>query len=143
MTDPLLLKPHLADWRDRRSHITQCVPSSTAKQGHARRIYVQSAEQADRTSARAGMLSAHAKRAWEQWSSSMNPTKHHILRTSEKLGVEAQLRTIQRVLEPSANRRNRRDDENLRLLFAAVLTPDSNCIDVGANIGSILACMLS
>jgi FkbM family methyltransferase len=67
------------------------------------------------------------------------PLRHVILKATERLGVEAQLRTVQRMLESPRRRRNRRDDENLQLLLAAVLAPDSNCIDVGANIGSTLA----
>jgi FkbM family methyltransferase len=62
-----------------------------------------------------------------------------ILGASRRLGVEPQLRAAQRALESAARRRNRRDDENLRLLLAAVLAPDSGCVDVGANIGSTLA----
>jgi FkbM family methyltransferase len=35
--------------------------------------------------------------------------------------------------------RNRRDDAHLRAAMAALLRPDSNCVDVGANTGSVLA----
>jgi FkbM family methyltransferase len=35
--------------------------------------------------------------------------------------------------------RDRQDMEDTRALLASVLTPQSNCIDVGANIGSVLA----
>jgi FkbM family methyltransferase len=35
--------------------------------------------------------------------------------------------------------RNRRDDAHLRAAMAALLRPDANCIDVGANTGSVLA----
>jgi FkbM family methyltransferase len=67
--------------------------------------------------------------------------RHLILHTARRLSVESQLRTVQRTLESPTRRRNRRDDENMRLLLAAVLTPDANCIDVGANIGSTLRCI--
>jgi FkbM family methyltransferase len=43
------------------------------------------------------------------------------------------------MLEGPRARRNRRDDERVRLLAAAVLHSDSNCIDVGANEGQLLA----
>ena len=35
--------------------------------------------------------------------------------------------------------RNRRDDAHLRAAMAALLRPDANCVDVGANTGSVLA----
>jgi FkbM family methyltransferase len=35
--------------------------------------------------------------------------------------------------------RNRRDDAQLRAAMAALLRPDANCVDVGANTGSVLA----
>jgi FkbM family methyltransferase len=35
--------------------------------------------------------------------------------------------------------RNRRDDAHLRAAMAALLRPDANCIDVGANTGAVLA----
>jgi FkbM family methyltransferase len=35
--------------------------------------------------------------------------------------------------------RNRRDDALLRAAMVALLRPDSNCVDVGANAGSVLA----
>lgn len=50
-------------------------------------------------------------------------------------------RLVDRVLrrsEPWEVTRNRRDMDNLRLVAAAVLKPDSNCIDVGAHEGSFL-----
>ena len=53
--------------------------------------------------------------------------------------MEERLRTLQRALEPRSTRRNRRDDENMRVVMAAVLSPDSCCIDVGANMGTVLS----
>src|SRR5690348_1214355 len=64
-----------------------------------------------------------------------------ILRTSRRFHAEPQLRAVQRRLESPARRRNRRDDDNLQLLLAAVLAPTANCIDVGANVGRILRCI--
>jgi FkbM family methyltransferase len=71
----------------------------------------------------------------------MTSVRQHILHAATTLGVERDLRTVQRAFESSTRRRNRRDDENLLLLLAAVLTPGANCIDVGANIGTTLRCM--
>jgi FkbM family methyltransferase len=48
------------------------------------------------------------------------------------------LRRAQRVLETPASRRGRRDDEQLRLVLASILAPDSSCVDVGANVGDVL-----
>lgn len=66
-----------------------------------------------------------------------------VLRSARRLGLEVPLRQAQRTLEAPSTRRNRRDDENLRVLMAAVLGRDSNCIDVGANRGTILADMVA
>ena len=61
-------------------------------------------------------------------------------------------RAIRRTLHPlraavdervhPMRRRNRIDDEKMRLLFALALTADANCIDVGANYGSVLELFL-
>jgi FkbM family methyltransferase len=67
--------------------------------------------------------------------------RHAILDAARRIGVEPQLRAVQRTVESPTRRRNRRDDENLLLLLAAVLAPDANCIDVGANVGSTLRSM--
>ncbi len=45
---------------------------------------------------------------------------------------------VLRALESPTVRRNRRDDERVRLLAAGVLSSDSNCVDVGANVGQLL-----
>jgi FkbM family methyltransferase len=66
-----------------------------------------------------------------------------VQRAARRAGVEQQLvsayESSLRVFESSTARRNRRDDEGARLLAAAVLAHDSNCIDVGANEGLHLA----
>jgi FkbM family methyltransferase len=41
-------------------------------------------------------------------------------------------------MENPTVRRNRRDDERVRLLAAGILSSDSNCVDVGANEGQLL-----
>lgn len=45
---------------------------------------------------------------------------------------------LRRALERPEARQNRRDDERVHLLAAAVLAGDSSCIDVGANTGQLL-----
>lgn len=56
--------------------------------------------------------------------------------------VEQQLQltyeVVLKAFEAPITRRNRRDDERARLLAAAVLGPDSNCVDIGANAGRLL-----
>jgi FkbM family methyltransferase len=47
-------------------------------------------------------------------------------------------RRVRRLRASPAERRDRRDAEHLRLLLAVSLSPDSNCIDVGAHKGSVL-----
>jgi FkbM family methyltransferase len=54
-----------------------------------------------------------------------------------RLGVEDQLERAYGLVNRTA-RRDRIDNEHLRLLLAFVLAPDSNCIDVGAHRGEVL-----
>jgi FkbM family methyltransferase len=65
-----------------------------------------------------------------------------VRRSARRAGVEQQMlsayETALRAFEAPATRRNRRDDERTRLVAAAVLAADSNCVDVGANEGGIL-----
>jgi FkbM family methyltransferase len=78
--------------------------------------------------------------------------RRQLLGAARRLGVERELRAIRAVqarsfgwargrarrLGPTA-RRNERDEHSLRVLLAAVLRRDSNTVDVGANVGGILA----
>jgi FkbM family methyltransferase len=61
---------------------------------------------------------------------------------ARRAGVERQLvagyEAMLEALRSPAARRNRRDDERARLLSAAVLGADSNCVDVGASEGRLL-----
>lgn len=68
----------------------------------------------------------------------MTSARQAVLRTARGLGLEDRLRQLQHALQPQSIKRNRRDDENLRVLMAAVLASDSCCVDVGANIGTVL-----
>lgn len=62
---------------------------------------------------------------------------------ARRLGVEDQAirgyEGLRRALESPRQRQNRRDDERVRLLAAALLSTDSNCVDIGANEGQLLA----
>lgn len=53
-------------------------------------------------------------------------------------GAEEQLRRV-RDLTSRERWRNRRDEERLDLLLRLALPRDANCVDVGANVGDILA----
>jgi FkbM family methyltransferase len=72
-----------------------------------------------------------------------NRVRRRLRVLSQRLGVEQEAVSayegVLRVLEGPRASRNRRDDERVRLLAAAVLGSDSNCIDVGANEGQLLA----
>jgi FkbM family methyltransferase len=52
-------------------------------------------------------------------------------------GVESQVRHVYQLLNRTA-RREARDNEHMRVLLAACLAPDSNCIDIGAHSGGVL-----
>jgi FkbM family methyltransferase len=54
-------------------------------------------------------------------------------------GLEAPAQRVKRALEPAATTRDRRDNEHLRAILATALAPDANCVDVGANVGDVLA----
>jgi FkbM family methyltransferase len=66
-----------------------------------------------------------------------------VLSGANRLGVEGELHRLHtaalQALERPSMRRNRREDERIRLLAAAALRPDANCVDVGANEGKLLA----
>lgn len=61
-----------------------------------------------------------------------------LIDTAARLGIDDQLRSIRAALYPS-HRRNRIDGQNMRLLLESVLTEDSNCVDIGAYRGRVLA----
>ena len=65
-----------------------------------------------------------------------------MLRLAQSAGLEPQLRMVQRAIGPRETRRTMRDDEALRLLLALTLPADANCVDVGANAGSLLRHMV-
>lgn len=75
-----------------------------------------------------------------------------VLRAARRAGLEEQVRAVRRAqvrakwwargrtraLDATV-RRNARDERNLRVLLAALLHCRSNCVDVGANRGHVLA----
>jgi FkbM family methyltransferase len=60
-------------------------------------------------------------------------------RAVERAGLMPQARRLQRIFGSSSTKRDLRDNEHLRLLLAFALSADSNCIDVGANVGEMLS----
>jgi FkbM family methyltransferase len=70
------------------------------------------------------------------------PIRRFVRRAAHGLGVGEQLDNAYEgymSLRAGAEaRRNQREDELVRLLAASVLREDSNCIDVGANLGVLL-----
>jgi FkbM family methyltransferase len=72
----------------------------------------------------------------------LDPRRRERIRTiAARLGLEPQLKRAAAALDPTT-RRARRDEEHLSVLVAAVLDPDSNCVDVGAHSGDVLGEMV-
>lgn len=59
-----------------------------------------------------------------------------------ELGLDAPLRRMKHLFAPRWVKRDRRDNDNIRLILAVALNEDSNCIDVGAADGMFLSEML-
>jgi FkbM family methyltransferase len=68
--------------------------------------------------------------------------RQKILATARRIGLEPQLRRAQDAFTPRSQLRNKRDDAHLCAIMTAVLAPDANCIDVGANAGDVLGTMV-
>jgi len=67
--------------------------------------------------------------------------RERALRVAERLGIEAELARVYELFNRGA-RRDRIDNEHLRLLLAFSLSADSNCIDVGCHRGDVLREMI-
>src|SRR5437764_1128703 len=67
--------------------------------------------------------------------------KEIVINSAVRFGVDDQLRSVCASLF-SGYRRDRIDNQHLRLLMAFALTADSNCIDIGAHKGAVLAEMV-
>jgi FkbM family methyltransferase len=63
--------------------------------------------------------------------------RERALQLAVRAGVDEHLRSTYRFFDRTA-RREARDNEHMRVLMAACLAPDSNCIDIGAHSGGIL-----
>jgi FkbM family methyltransferase len=61
-----------------------------------------------------------------------------LIDTAVRLGIDDQLRSIRATLHPNY-RHDRIESEHLRSLLISTLTEDSNCVDIGAYRGRILA----
>jgi FkbM family methyltransferase len=64
--------------------------------------------------------------------------RDRLIDTAIKIGVDGQLRNVRSLAHP-VYRRQREDDRKLHHLFRSVLRDDSNCIDIGAYRGRVLA----
>jgi FkbM family methyltransferase len=82
------------------------------------------------------MLQIHLKRFKET-----KMLKEIVINTAVRLGIDDQLKSVCTPLFSSL-RRDRADNQNLRLLLSFALTEASNCIDIGAHKGGVLAEMV-
>lgn len=64
--------------------------------------------------------------------------KGTVLDAARRGGLEPQLRRVQRATMGKEERRNALDDEHLDLAIAFSLPVDAVCVDVGANLGTVL-----
>lgn len=71
----------------------------------------------------------------------MSGARNRMILAARRLGIEERLRDVH-ALRSREGRRDRRDMRHLRLLMALTLAEDASCIDVGANIGSVLGDMV-
>ncbi len=57
---------------------------------------------------------------------------------ADQVGLGGPARSAKRLLSSPAERRNQRDDEQLHHLITLALTSSSCCVDIGANVGTML-----
>jgi FkbM family methyltransferase len=62
-----------------------------------------------------------------------------VMRRLDSVGFGDKARAARAVFQPWWRKRNARDDANLKLLLRLSLPADGVCVDVGANVGSVLA----
>jgi FkbM family methyltransferase len=65
-------------------------------------------------------------------------TREQLKHLAFRAGVGERLRQVKRAFEPAETTRDRADIDHLRAILGAVLTPASNCIDIGAHEGLFL-----
>ena len=63
--------------------------------------------------------------------------RDRLIETAIRLGIDDQLRSLRSTLHP-VYRRQRFDNQHLRLLLRSTLSENSNCIDIGAYRGRVL-----
>jgi FkbM family methyltransferase len=68
--------------------------------------------------------------------------KHHLRRALRAAGLEDRVVGLKRAFEPHSTAQDRRDHEALATILATALSPTSNCVDVGAHAGDVLADMV-
>ena len=61
-----------------------------------------------------------------------------VRRLAVRLGADRPVRAWRTRFPSAAAARDRQDNEHLGVLLAALLAPDSNCVDVGGNVGSVI-----
>jgi FkbM family methyltransferase len=66
-----------------------------------------------------------------------------IVRTADRAGLGAAARRAHAAVQPWHRKQNARDDRNLALLLQLTLSRDAVCVDVGANVGTVLAEMVA
>jgi FkbM family methyltransferase len=66
------------------------------------------------------------------------PAKQQLRRALSTVGLEPRAVALKRAFEPAHTTQDRRDHEALATIFAAVLAPDANAVDVGAHTGDVL-----
>lgn len=66
------------------------------------------------------------------------PVKQQLRRALATAGLEDRAVAVRRAFEPAGRTQDRRDHEALATIFAAVLSEDSDCVDVGAHSGAVL-----
>lgn len=71
----------------------------------------------------------------------MAMARERLKQAVDAVGLGQHLRTLKRPFDSKVLKRDRRDNEHLRLLLAFVLAPESNCIDVGCHNGDVLGLM--
>jgi hypothetical protein len=59
------------------------------------------------------------------------PAKQQLRRVLGAAGLEPRAVALKRAFEPAHTTQDRRDHEALATIFAAVLAPDADCVDVG------------
>lgn len=64
--------------------------------------------------------------------------KRHAMSLAARVGVDDPLRSVRLAVAPHYVRRDKRDNELIKSLLAALLEADSCCLDVGAHGGEVL-----